>query len=288
MGFGDYNPTERRGKITGADAYRDRSNKKQLGIAYQQTQFTATSPAEPYQRGSFVGWGSYNQGWEGQANQEIELQRMMENNATKYALEVEQGTLMRDLWMIQADDKAAYEIERAAEAADMIGQYENFKQSAQMATANSAIGFLNLLGQKNKAAAIAGIALQKSIAIATTYTSTASGAQLAFASQLIPGDPTSIARAAAASAATWKMGYLNMALIAATGLMQATASGGSSMGSSSGGGTMASPMVTQPQAAEQITPKEITIIIQGNVVDQDKFAREILPSIRQAFNDEGA
>ncbi|SHJ24096.1 Prophage tail length tape measure protein [Malonomonas rubra DSM 5091] len=210
-------------------------------------------------------------------NPQSMLDRIAEFNGSKYEMESAHQIAMFDLRTSVIDQ--TLEVERTAHAERMMMEQEmtDFRVSQNQSALGNAVTFLDMLGQKNKAAAIAGIALQKGIALATTYTSTASGAQLAYASQLIPGDPTSIARAQAAHASTWAMGKVNMALIAATGLFQAAqvASGDSS----SGGGSYTSPVVTQPAQAGATDGQTITIVLKG-MVDEAYVEENLVPTLK--------
>jgi len=187
------------------------------------------------------------------------------------------------------DTELAQLTDHEAARLELVTASAQHEMATKQALANNSIALLGMIGEKNKAFAIAGVVVQKALALTSAYTSTLAGANLAYASQLIPGDPTSIVRAEAARAWSLTMGYINMGLIAATGLGQigAAASGKSSGGSfSSGGGTYSQPTVTQPVNQEPIpTPREINIIVYGNVVDHDKFARELVPSITKAIGD---
>jgi hypothetical protein len=124
----------------------------------------------------------------------------------------------------------AYEVQRQArEDAEAIHQNNLLGLAKKTAEAekklrgdvvNNALNLgVTLLGD-TKAAAIAGIAITKARAIAETIQATATASTLAYASQLIPGDPTSVARAIAAAASTESLGAINVGLIAATGLAE--------------------------------------------------------------------
>lgn len=58
--------------------------------------------------------------------------------------------------------------------------------------------------------------------------------------------------------------------------------GGSGGGPGYGGGTPSSPVVTQPMSNQQQTPQSLTIVIQGNVIGQERWVEEQLaPTIRE-------
>ena len=113
------------------------------------------------------------------------------------------------------------------------------KIALERSVSQNAISLLKMVGGENKAAAIVALAIQKATALSANATATFSGAQLAYASQLIPGDPTSPIRGAAAAAHVNSLGAINAGLIVATGLGQAGAitSGGGGAGFSGGGGS---------------------------------------------------
>lgn len=85
--------------------------------------------------------------------------------------------------------------------------------------------------------------LQKAMNIAFALVETYRGAQLAYTSQLIPGDPTSVARAQIAAAIATAMGLANVAAIARQQFVPSAVggAGGGSGGSSSGGRTIEAP-----------------------------------------------
>lgn len=85
--------------------------------------------------------------------------------------------------------------------------------------------------------------LQKAMNIAFALVETYRGAQLAYTSQLIPGDPTSVPRAQIAAAIATAMGLANVAAIARQQFVPSAVggAGGGSGGSSSGGRTIEAP-----------------------------------------------
>lgn len=162
----------------------------------------------------------------------------------------------------------------------------------QRGVAQEAANLLSALGKDNKAAAIASIAIQKGLAIASTQAHTATAAMLAYSSQLIPGDPTSIARAEAAAASTWNLGQMQIGLIAATGLVQAgqtLSGGGSSAGGYGGTTTSDTPYssytpVTNETRAEAVT-KEVTINIGDDAFIRTDMVRELVSAINEELGD---
>ena len=144
---------------------------------------------------------------------------------------------------IQAIRDEAREVETDADAkalsdrAKLDQKAGKAKIALERSVSKNAISLLKMVGGENKAAAIVALAIQKATALSANATATFSGAQLAYASQLVPGDPTSPVRGAAAMAHVNSLGAINAGLIVATGLGQAGAitSGGGGAGFSGGG-----------------------------------------------------
>ena len=144
---------------------------------------------------------------------------------------------------IQAIRDEAREVETDADAkalsdrAKLDQKAGKAKIALERSVSKNAISLLKMVGGENKAAAIVALGIQKATALSANATATFSGAQLAYASQLVPGDPTSPVRGAAAMAHVNSLGAINAGLIVATGLGQAGAitSGGGGAGFSGGG-----------------------------------------------------
>ena len=157
--------------------------------------------------------------------------------------------------------------------------------------AKNSISLLNMLAGENKAAAIAALLIQKASALSANATATLSGSMLAYASQLIPGDPTSVLRAEAARDATLGLGSLNAGLIVATGLGEAAGvlggGGGGSGGTSGGSSEQSTP---DPQSFQQETSSlELTDSGSGGsqsfnltVPDGDEIGQAIANWLNQA------
>jgi hypothetical protein len=156
---------------------------------------------------------------------------------------------------------------------------------------NNAVTLLMMLGEKSKAAAVLGIAISTAVEMVRAWQTAIVASELAAASQLIPGDPTSLVRAEIAAAAMMTWGKANLALIAASGALRigaAMAGGGEGgIGASSGGGYNPNSNIETTYARNQeLKPsKTINVHIYGNVVDNDKFARDLIESIRKAEED---
>ena len=124
-------------------------------------------------------------------------------------------------------------------------QYTDAVKSLQFSAFSNAVSVLNRLTGESKIAALAGIAIQTASSFVANQVATASAATLAYSSQLIPGDPTSIARATAAAAKATAFGQFNGGLILAAGAASAI---GSSGGGGSGGGAGSVPSGSAPIA----------------------------------------
>lgn len=163
------------------------------------------------------------------------------------------------------------------------------------ATAMDAIaGLFFVLGQKHKAAMVLGIAISTAAEVIRAKQATLTASMLAYASQLVAGDPTSLARAEAARAATLAMGKITVAAIIAAGALRSASvlsSGGgaaTSAGMAAGGGyKYAAPVAPAAAQKEEEKPRSqvINVHVYGNIVDHDAFARELVPAIQKAQED---
>src|SRR5690625_2367905 len=77
-----------------------------------------------------------------------------------------------------------------AERLALIEKAAQMETQARRAALQEAVGFLDQLAGKSKAAALASIVLNKAVAMARVAQTTAEAAMLAYASQLVPGDPS--------------------------------------------------------------------------------------------------
>lgn len=172
----------------------------------------------------------------------------------------------------QRDAEERIEIERYAQEA--IRQERNFTTSA-------AIGLLQTLGAKNKAFAALAIAIEKAQAIQRILVQNQVAAELAFASQLIPGDPTSLGRAAAAKAAVLAQGRLAAAFVAATGVFQIAntfSAGGNAPGSPG------NPVFTTPAGDQQVFGASSQNVIQIQI--NGYIGREQIDQMVDALQEE--
>lgn len=164
-----------------------------------------------------------------------------------------------DWWLAKEAETAEKRKQIEAQAQDAMG---NLRRSA----VNNAIGLLDQFAGESKVAALASIALTKGMAIAQTLAHTQTAAMLAYSSQLIPGDPTSVARATAAAVKTQSMGKISAALIAATGLAQGASAlrGGGSSQSYSGGVPATNTTRNTSDTGGGTTQRNISIALTGS------------------------
>ena len=139
--------------------------------------------------------------------------------------------------------------------------------------------------------------MQKAVAIAMIWVQTQIAAMSAAAA--VAGIPiVGPALAAAAYSKMQILGYISMAAAAATAIGQMSAGGGSSAPAISGGGGYSggggsgggyTPTYTPDEvvADEETAPasKVINVHIYGNVVDQDRYARDLVEATRKALED---
>jgi hypothetical protein len=172
---------------------------------------------------------------------------------------------------------------------DTIVDAERATIEVRAQTADLTVGLLQALGAKNKAFAIAAIVLEKAIAIQRLLINNKLAAELAFASQLIPGVPASLATATAAKAAVLAQGRIQAALIAATGALQIAdvTSGG---GRSPVGTALNPAFVTSSQSSSSgqfgaTSQNAIQVVIANNVGFDQRVMDQIIAGIREAADD---
>lgn len=172
----------------------------------------------------------------------------------------------------------------ASRRAQIEQQAQNAIRSLHQSTWQEAASFLNVFAGQSKAAAIASIAITKGLAIAQTMAHTQTASMLAYSSQLVPGDPSSIARASAAASAVQTMGAIKVGLIAATGLAQAyqASTGGGSVGTGGYSSSGTNPPVPSSPSipssnSEEDDRRGVQINFYGDVngLDADQIARSI-------------
>lgn len=136
---------------------------------------------------------------------------------------------------------------RKKERDDELAKEKAFREQLNDLAVNSALGTLSALSELNKIydqndkeAQRRAFNREKALNIAETIISTYSAAQKAYTSQLIPGDPTSLGRAAIAASVAVAGGLARVATIAATKFNE-SGGGGSTGKTASGGGQVALP-----------------------------------------------
>lgn len=164
------------------------------------------------------------------------------------------------------------ETAEAGYAAMVAGQ--EAEQRMRLQTANLALGLLNTLGVKSKAAAIAAVLLNRGLAISQAIQNTAVAVTKA-----LTVDPTG---ALAARVAT--LGKIQIGIIAATGALEVANIAGGNAGGIGGTtlGTPANPLPTTGAAdAEGATArKNVTVVFNGPITERDA----LLGIIKDAFD----
>lgn len=177
-----------------------------------------------------------------------------------------------DLYTQQEQDR----LEKEQQVADAVN-------AIRRGTLDSSIGLLQTLGQKNKAFAIAAIALEKAKGIAEVLIAS----RVAAAKALAIYGPTPQGFAAAAEATTF--GYIQAGLIAATGLAEiASTSGGgngATAGSSDNFSDGASTTVNGVAATQAPQPKVLNIHVSGDADWTPSRVRDLLNSINTFIGD---
>jgi hypothetical protein len=218
--------------------------------------------------------------------QQLELEGLMNHREAMAHIEMDYLEKVAKAERRSADERMALQ-KRVAD----------FNVSVQQDQNNRIISLLSTLGARNKGFALAAIALQTATAFKQNKIATALAANLAFASQIIPGDPSSLARAAAARAYAFSQGAVTGGLILAAGAVQAagalgggtTAGAAASAGVSSGGlsapsssgsvGSVGSVMANGVNRGQQVT-----IQLQGETFGRDAV-RNLISEINEAISD---
>jgi len=209
------------------------------------------------------------------------------NEAARAAAE-QQKAIFREVtqaFTAELDLRNQAERDAAAARVDLNLRAEQAILDTKATTQNAALGLLQALGAKNKAFAIAAIVFEKALAIQRLLMQNTIAAELAYASQLIPGVPASIATATAAKASVLAQGRLAAGLIAATGALQiadVTSGGGRApIGSALNPGYVTtSPDVAQQYGAE--SQSSIQVIVTGNFGVDDRVIDKIAAGLREA------
>jgi hypothetical protein len=197
--------------------------------------------------------------------------------------------IMADIDMNALDEQLAREKAAADERVRIEQQAQEMISSARLAAANAAVGLLAQLGGKNKAAAIAAIALGKALSIGQIIQNTAVAQMKAIAMLGPVAGP-------AAAAKIGMYGKVQAGLVAATGLAQvagamsgdsggisasasSSAAGTSGGGGGGGGGSMGGMGGT---AAAQ--GQTVNIQLQGEIFGREQV-RSLITQINEAVAD---
>lgn len=224
---------------------------------------------------------------------EIELEKM------KYAELLNQLQISKEMFAIEEETYQQWELDSfnahqqrlteltRQEANKRIAEQQRESQmvnAARMQTASLAVGLLQTLGQKSKAAALAAIVLNKGLMIAQTIMNTQAASMRAMAELgPIAGPP--------AAAAIQAMGAASVGIIGATGLLEAGAAmsggGGGGFGGSTTGATSVANTVrnaennAQPSGGGGTT---VNIALQGNTFNRDQV-RDLITQINEVISD---
>ena len=217
------------------------------------------------------------------------VKRQMELNSQ--AAEAYQGYKDREVEILEAAEMMKTEImteenERAAQERLAIQQQAaEAEMDIRQTVYDNAVALLMMLGTKHKIGAAIGIAITTAMEMIRAWQTTITASLLAFSSQLIPGDPTSLARAAAAAAAVKAWGMANVALIGAMGAMRIA--GLYAATSPKEEGKKYTPYAPIEKIEERRAEKTIivNVHIYGNVVDNDAYARELIIATQKAMKD---
>jgi hypothetical protein len=183
------------------------------------------------------------------------------------------------------DEQKARDEQDKADAMQREMELMQFRRDAAVATFNVLGDLAATFAGENEKQQKRAFQVQKAAAIASGLTQTYQAAITAYASQLIPGDPTSIIRAKIAAALAGAAGFANVANIAK---QQFNASGGGAAGGSvaTGGSTS---QLTNPQQqislfgqanegseifAENTTANATNITVTAQVVETDMTATQ--------------
>lgn len=159
---------------------------------------------------------------------------------------------------------------------------------------NTAAGIGNLLsvlGERSKTLSKVALVVTKANAIASTLANAASASMLAYASQLIPGDPSSVARAEAARNITLGLGAATAGAIAAQTLSALSGGGGGGGGGgapSTSGAPSVSPNGAQESQLDTQTGRvvNLNVTVTGSVVGTEDFSGLIADTIRDLDRDD--
>jgi hypothetical protein len=225
---------------------------------------------------------------------EIELEK------AKYAELLNQLMISKEMFAVEEETYQQWELEAfnahqqrltditRKEANARIAEQQRESQmvnAARMQTASLAVGLLQTLGQKSKAAALAAIVLNKGLMIAQTIMNTQAASMRAMAELgPIAGPP--------AAAAIEAMGAASVGIIGATGLLEAGAAmsgggGGGFSGSSTGAASVANTVQNAENNAQGASGgggQTVNIALQGNTFNRDQV-RDLITQINEVISD---
>ena len=224
---------------------------------------------------------------------EIELEKQ------KYAELLNQLQISKEMFAVEEETYQQWELDSfnahqqklteltRQEANKRIAEQQRESQmvnAARMQTASLAVGLLQTLGQKSKAAALAAIVLNKGLMIAQTIMNTQAASMRAMAELgPIAGPP--------AAAAIQAMGAASVGIIGATGLLEAGAAmsgggGGGFSGSSTGATSVANTVRNAENNAQGASGggQTVNIALQGNTFNRDQV-RDLITQINEVISD---
>lgn len=197
----------------------------------------------------------------------------------------EESAAWREEYFSSLDIDKEMELDRINSAVDAWVAGEKMKQEASAAMRAGIGGILGDLSTLQNSHSRKAFEIGKASSIANAVVTTYEGATKAYSAMAgipIVGPALGAAAAAAAIAA-------GMANVQAISSQKFGGGGGGRLtvgGAGGYAGVAASPIVTQPVATTRTEPSNtVNVTIVGNVVDHDKFAREVIPSIQKAFAD---
>ncbi len=213
----------------------------------------------------------------------LEAGIITEQEFAELRLETELDTMdrMAELRQQQLDAERAHVEERIR----LEEHWADQVKASQMSVANNFVGFLRVMGQKSKVAALAAVALNAGLMAAQAWQNTLAAEMRALAELgPIAGPPV------AAQIHAW--GLANVGLILATGLAQGFAGGGAAGGAGGGGGAAAAAStidggtataaprggiayITLPERRSRFTDEEVMELLDGiNELVRDGFVIE--------------
>lgn len=213
------------------------------------------------------------------------VQAWVDGQAFLRDVQREEANAYREEYFANLDIEKQMELDRINSSVDAWIAGEEMKKNATATMRAGIGGILGDLSTLQNSQSRKAFEIGKAASIANATVSTYEGATKAYSAMAgipIIGPALGIAAAAAAIAA-------GMANVQAISSQKFGGGGGGrlSVGGAGGfAGVASSPVVTQPAVPAKSEPSNtVSVTILGNVVDHDKFAREVIPSIQKAFAD---